>query len=154
MNTVAELRTRMMSKKATNDIATKKIVPFLRSLLKSEKDVEEFVDRSLGVITPEVIKYWVQNNVKLIPDTTRKLYFENRAIKPLFRKVVKNHWTLIDYYLGHPDRTYERLIEAHPDNMKILESEETKRYIEKEMKNGYSLFYKLAHENVSSDTSS
>ncbi len=139
----------MMSRKGANGIATKKIVPFLRKLLKSDEDVEVFVDKSFGVITPDIIKYWVQNDVKLIPDTTRKLYFENRAVKPIFRKVVKNHWTLIDYYLGHPERTYKRLIEAHPDNREILESVETKRYIEKEMKEGYSLFYNLAHGNAS-----
>ena len=40
----------MMLEKAANGITTKKIVPFLRKLLKPEKDVEEFVDRSFGVI--------------------------------------------------------------------------------------------------------
>ncbi len=49
-STITELRNRMMLKKAANGITTKKIVPFLRKLLKPEKDVEEFVDRSFGVI--------------------------------------------------------------------------------------------------------
>ena len=64
--------------------------------------------------------------MRVAPDTTRKLYFENRTIKPVFRKVVKSHWTLkttILAILTAPRSDSWR----HTNNMKILESEEKEK---------------------------
>ncbi|MBI4258220.1 MAG: hypothetical protein HY619_04620 [Thaumarchaeota archaeon] len=122
-----------------------RIVSFLRMMLNSNRAVEDFVERSFKSATPEVIRYWIREDIRLIPDTTRKLYFEHPLIRPIFKTLVKKHWQLIEQYLSKPDEVMEKMNELYPENKKILESEEARQHIKKELKEAYGLFYGLLH---------
>lgn len=132
-----------------NESSIGKILSFLKRLLTSNGFVEDFLERSFKAVTPEVLELWVSNNINLLPETTKKLYFEHPMIKPVFKTLVGRHWPLIQHYLGHPDRAVEKLVEYHPENRTILESQEARRYLEKQIKNAYELFCGLRHDHGS-----
>ncbi|MBI2183899.1 MAG: hypothetical protein HYU39_02955 [Thaumarchaeota archaeon] len=125
--------------------STTKILVFLKTMLNSSRAVEDFVERSFRSATPEVLEYWVTKDVRLIPDTTRKLYFEHPLIRPVFKILVRKHWSLIQHYLGNPDRVIKKMGEYYPENKAIFESEKVRLYIEKELKAAYELFYGLIY---------
>lgn len=105
--------------------------------------MKELIENSFKAITPEILQYWIKNDVNLIPESVRKLYFENPLVRPIFKEVVKKYFHLIEPYFKSPEKAVEKLVEYHPENKDILESEEARKYIEEQAREIYELFQKL-----------
>ncbi|MEM0119911.1 MAG: hypothetical protein QW514_07685 [Thermoprotei archaeon] len=115
----------------------RKITSFLRALLEREGYAERLVESGFKSITPEVMCMWVRERVKLLPDGVKKLYFENPLVAPLTRRVLSHHRSLIEYYLGHPENTLNKICEVNPANAEALKNLAIREYVLNELTTTY-----------------
>ncbi|PSO03621.1 hypothetical protein B9Q04_20105 [Candidatus Marsarchaeota G2 archaeon BE_D] len=117
--------------------SVKRITVFLQTLISRDGYAEKLVEAGFRSITPEAIRMWVKEGVKLLPDGVKKLYFENPLVAPMTRRVLIHHWRVVDHYLGHPENTLEKISAVNPDNARVLRDKGFSDYILKEVNDTY-----------------
>jgi hypothetical protein len=115
----------------------KKVTAFLEMLINKDGYAESLVEAGFRSITPDAIRMWVKEGVKLLPDGAKKLYFENPLVAPITRRVLIHHWKLVDHYLGHPENTLEKINSVNPENAEVLRDRDVCEYVVKEVNDTY-----------------
>ncbi len=115
----------------------KKVTAFLEMLINRDGYAENLVEAGFRSITPDAIRMWVEEGVKLLPDGVKKLYFENPFVAPITRRVLIRHWRLVDHYLGHPEDTLKKISSVNPENAEVLRDRDVSEYVVKEVNDTY-----------------
>lgn len=113
-----------------------KVVAFLKRL-EDTKFAEGLVESGFKAITPDAIRMWVREGVKLLPDQVRRLYFENPKLAPHTRRALAKNWALVEHYLGDPENTFRKMVSANPENRAVLEEPRVRSYILEEIRKTY-----------------
>lgn len=117
--------------------SVKKVTAFLEMLINRDGYAENLVEAGFRSITPDAIRMWVEEGVKLLPDGVKKLYFENPFVAPITRRVLIRHWRLVDHYLGHPEDTLKKISSVNPENAEVLRDRDVSEYVVKEVNDTY-----------------
>jgi len=115
----------------------RKVTAFLEALINRDGYAERLVEAGFRSITPEAIRMWVQEGVKLLPDDVRRLYFENPLVAPITRRALTRHWGLVDHYLGNPENTLEKIGSVSSENAEVLRDKSVREYIVREVNDTY-----------------
>lgn len=122
----------------------KKIVAFLERLATNRSLAESLVESGFRAVTPDAIRMWVREKVKLLPDEVRKLYFENPEIAPYTRRALIQNWALVERYLAKPDNTLKKIASISPENEELLEDPQTRSYVIEELTGTYKYLVEFA----------
>jgi len=114
-----------------------KVVSFLNRLAEDRRYAEALVDSSFRAITPDAIRMWVREDVKLLPEEVRKLYFENPCIAPHTKRALAENWDIVEEYLGQPENTLRKMLSANPQNAEALSDPKIREYVVGEINSTY-----------------
>lgn len=120
-----------------SSLAVSNSVKYLQLLLSDDAKVLEFINASFRSITPEAIRRWVDEEVELLPESVRRLYFENPFISPLAKKILRKWWNVVEFYLANPENTINAMIEANKRNKEILAEPRVRKYVESQLTKSY-----------------
>jgi hypothetical protein len=120
-----------------SSLAVSNSIKYLRLLLSDDTKVLEFVDSSFRSVTPEAIQRWMDENLELLPEDVRRLYFENQLTSPLTKRILRKWWGIVEFYLGSPENTINALVRANERNKEILMDPRIREYIHSQLTNAY-----------------
>jgi hypothetical protein len=116
---------------------------FLSMVVEKEGYVESLLESGFRSVSPEAIRMWVVDHVRLLPSRVKELYFEDPLIAPYTRRALQKHWGLVEFYLGDPDNTLNKMVSTNPANAEPLSDPTIRSYVVEELRHTYGYLKKF-----------
>ncbi|MEM1522258.1 MAG: hypothetical protein QXU69_04490 [Thermofilaceae archaeon] len=106
------------------------------------KVVEKLISRLLGSLSPEGLRRAIEEGLDVVSLIYNHYGLASPALLPLFRAVMRMYWREFEEVATDVEKVY-RILSKRPELREVLESEEAKRYLNKQVENLYRTTYRL-----------
>jgi len=95
------------------------------------------------IATPENLKKAVEENLNLTKLMFNHYHLGNNLIQPILKLAIQAYWNEIEETITNVPKIYSILAE-NPENKKILDTPQARKYLNQQMEELYSTLYSIA----------
>jgi hypothetical protein len=94
--------------------------------------------------TPENLRQAVENNTDMTKLLFNHWHLSNPMIQPILKLVLQAYWNEIEQAVTNVPKIYSILASANPENRKILETPQARKYLNRQCEQLYGELYRIA----------